>query len=121
MSMMWQTEEQRGRACRALLATLGLAHYWGDGRPSDDAVAVLEKRGPGLSHGERLLVLVAWDLWNSGGNTPLGELLDVLDPERTRALLGLISAANSENYGPAIDAWITALERRHGLGLRAIQ
>lgn len=102
---MFRDEKQTHSAIRALLATLpGLGRLWTDTGPTDEAARTLEGGGPAMSTGEALLVRVAFDLWNKGGNAPLGHVINTLGNAPLAALGGLLVALTQRPE--ALDAWI---------------
>jgi hypothetical protein len=115
MSASFHDARQLGRACRALLGTLGLQRYWSgapDWRPTVEALE-LRRGGAALSHGERVLVMATLDLWSEEGDgLRLRELAYELDAERTAAVCSLLRAASEEDPR-AIDVWIAALEEKY--------
>lgn len=116
---MWRNDEQRVRACRALLAPLGLAHLWqyeseqngGGPGPSAENCAMYLGRGlAALSHGESVLVSATWVLWNGGRanrQPTLDELMHVLDGTNM-SNVGTLLVAFAQG-GAAIDAWCDRL------------
>ena len=100
---MFRSEEQRSEVVRVMLRSLRLQRFWNDG-PTDAAIALLEADGGGLSSGERVLFLAAWDVWNGDGKATLAQIMYKLDCPRIR-LLGTFLIAVSEG-GNAIDRWL---------------
>jgi hypothetical protein len=87
------TERQKNDAIRAFLATVAhgrLADLWTDDGPSEEAVDYIDNGNP-LSHGESILLKVAFDVWNGHGKATVDDLLSVLDDANLRATLDLIS------------------------------
>jgi hypothetical protein len=99
---MFQNDAQTGRACQVLLGTLGMVDLWEGGQPTPTAVRYL--RSSPLSHGEQILLRVAFDFWNGEGGAKFADVIGVLDGPRTRAVATLMMAVSA---GPhAVDAWI---------------
>lgn len=110
---MFRNDRQACLAIRALLATLHpLRAAWTLDGPTEQAVAWLRRSS--LSHGEEVMLRVAFDLWNGDGGAKLADLIGVLDAKRSEAVLGLLLALNR---GPrAVDEWIAGYEREGGDG-----
>lgn len=102
---MFRDDRQISTAVRVLLRSLRLDHLWTDSGPTDEALKLLEQRGGAMSHGEQLMLLVAFDFWNGKGKAELGELLAVLDGERMRLVASLMIAATEGSA--AVDHWLT--------------
>jgi hypothetical protein len=101
---LFRDNEQRSRACRALLSTAGLGHLWTAVGPTDGARAQIADGGACLPPLHRALLLAAWLFW-SEQPSPLrvDELLAL--PEAAVPTCGLLIAVV---YGPkAVDAWLT--------------
>lgn len=106
---MFRNEAQQVKACRALLAGVHLERLWDDQGPTDEAVAILEKRGGPLSHGEALMVSAAWAIWNGSGWASLAETISgPLDDQNLRRLGTLLIALGDSRGSAAIDAWIAS-------------
>lgn len=102
---MFQNDTQRCQAIRVLLSSLGLERMWTTTGPTDEACELLEQKGGYLSSGERLLLFVAFDMWNGDGHADFGKLLYSLDGARQR-LVGELLVAMSAETNQTIDAWI---------------
>jgi hypothetical protein len=111
---VFRDDRQLALVCRALCTRAGVPDAWTPDGPAGVAFAVQEGRDP-LSSGQRVLVLVAWALWNGTGDLTIARLLDVLDGEHVRALAGLLVAR--VDGADAVDAWL----RDHGPRLRQVQ
>lgn len=93
--MAFDNDRQLSEAICAFLSTVAhgrLKDLWGSEGPTSLACDYIENGSP-LSHGEQVLLQVAFDLWNSSGKATVAALLDVLDDENLAAVLGLIMAA----------------------------
>jgi len=103
---MWQNDQQRAAVCDRLCTEAGIRErlwYVTSAEPTDAAVAVRDGRTL-LSHGERLMALAAWDLWNGTGNVRIVDLVDTLDPRNLKTLAGALRAI--ANGPEAIDHWL---------------
>jgi hypothetical protein len=101
---VFRSDAQLARVCRALCADVGLAHLWTDDGPSDEAIGLRDAGGGPLSSGERIMVLAAWDVWNSHGSTNLGDVVHRLDGRRLATIGTLLVAVAGGMH--AIDAWL---------------
>jgi hypothetical protein len=113
---MFRTEQQRARACRTLMDQLFVKDLWTNDGPTEKAIDLLQKNGEGLSSGERVLFLAAWELWNSTGQLRFADLLR-LDDAKLHAVGSLLVAlakggGNVDDRTPRrrdfepIEAWI---------------
>ncbi len=90
---MWASEDARTQTILRLLETAHLYSpdaridrgLWTEEGPTQVALGYL-KNGAPLSHGESLVLLVAFDLWNGGGGAEVGDLLYTLDARNLRAV-----------------------------------
>lgn len=105
---MWRNDAQACRAIRVLLGTLfdqkRVNLWWRDDGPTKTAVKLYERKGGSLSHGESILFMAAFDLWNGEGGVRLSDVLHVLDTRRTEALCSLIVAHHRGSL--AIEGWL---------------
>ena len=70
--------------------------------------------GAGLSHGEELMFLAAWDVWGRRGKVSIEELLGTLDGENLE-LVGSLLVALARGSSSALDRWLADHEGgRHG-------
>ena len=113
---MFSSDEQFARVCRAICSRARLAELWTSEGPTAQASALLEHDGGPLSSGERMVLLVAWSIWNGSGHVTIGDVLHQLD-SISLAMLGKLMLAAAQGSG-AIEAWIVEAEeltrRRHG-------
>jgi hypothetical protein len=102
----FRNEAERAAVCAALCSHVNKAGvtWWTEDGPTDAAVAVVEGRS-GLSHGERLMVLVAWAVWNGRGSVNLSELMDTLDGRNIRAV-GLLLVALAGDAPGSVARWL---------------
>lgn len=101
---MFRNDRQACEAIQALLSTVRLEHLWNPDGPTSAALKYRDSNGGPLSSGERVLLLAAFDLWNSTGGLKFSEVPGPLDPARARKLLSLLSAIT--NGSDAVDQWI---------------
>lgn len=109
---LFRDDEQRGRACRALLATQGLGHLWGaEGAPTQEALALLRATpSDRLATGQRCILFVAWALWKKQPWV-LDELFhESLDVDQ---LVLVMTLAIAMRHGAEmIDVWLAHYEKR---------
>lgn len=100
---MWRSERQRNDTILALLKTARLytpehptfdRGLWTEDGPTDLACDYIEKGCP-LSHGETLVLQVAFDIWNGAGGAKVGELLSTLDEPNLRGVCDAILARDA--------------------------
>ena len=102
---MFRDDRQSCDAVRVLLGSVKLEPLWTAAGPTDEALKLLEQRGGAMSHGEQLMLLVAFDFWNGKGKAELSELLSVLDGDRMRLVASLMIA--TAEGSEAVDRWLT--------------
>jgi hypothetical protein len=103
---VFRNDEQLAAVCRTLCARVGLKSFWTDAGPSERAKELLRAQGGPLSHGEKVMVFLAWSFWNGNGGLTVAELVDTLDRENLSAV-GQLLQAHVE--GPdALDAWLAS-------------
>lgn len=120
---MFRSDVQQAETCQALVSRPGApSGLWTPAGPTPAALRLLKTKGAGLSHGEKLMLLVSFDVWNGDGHADLGELLHTLDGHNLLKLGELLIALGSEHGSAAIDAWLSRWgpawvdTRRHGDG-----
>lgn len=104
---MFRDDMQANRAIRALFEAAGLPPLrglWTADGPTARACELVEAGGGPLSHGEAVMLRVAFDAWNGEGKATVSELLHVLDSRRARLVCGLVLAAHEG--GEAVERWI---------------
>jgi hypothetical protein len=69
---------------------------------------LLQRDGGALSSGERMVILIAWSLWNGQGHVTVADALHRLDG-LTLAMLGKLMVAGARG-SEAIDAWLAEVE-----------
>src|SRR6266511_260708 len=84
---MWQSERQQCDVIRKLLLRVRLDRLWTPTGPTKEACDLLKRGGGPLSHGEALMLGVAFDVWNGHGRAEIGEMLGVLDDGNLRAVV----------------------------------
>lgn len=84
---MWQTDTQASETIIAMLKSVRLDRLWTKDGPTEEACEYLDAGGGPLSHGEQIMLRVAFDLWNSKGKATLDDLVAVLDDRCLRAVL----------------------------------
>lgn len=88
---MWQSEAQQHQVIRGLLARVHIEHLWTAEGPTEEAVGLLRDKGGPMSHGQTVMLQVAFDLWNGGGKAMLDDLIGVLDDGNLRAVLDAVA------------------------------
>jgi len=105
---MFANDAQQCRAIRALLGShfhgSRLDELWGPTGPTELACTLLEQGGHG-SHGEIVLLRVAFDFWNGRGKAKFSDVIEVLDTERLQLVASLAMAYN----GDAVDEWVACV------------
>jgi hypothetical protein len=105
---VFSSDEQLARVCRAFCSRARLSELWTSEGPTAQAMSLLERDGGPLSSGERMVLLVAWSIWNGSGHLSLSDVLHQLDGI-SLAMLGKLLLAAAQGGG-AIDAWIIEAE-----------
>ncbi len=101
---MFRDDEQLAAVCQTLCARVGLPSLWTNTGPSERAKELIQAEGGPLSHGEKVMVFLAWSFWNGKGGLTVAELVDTLDRNNLLAV-GQLLQAHAE--GPeALDAWL---------------
>ncbi len=98
---MWQSEKQQCEVIRALLGRIRLERLWTETGPTDEACRLLQDAGGPMSHGEILMLRVAFDVWNGHGKATVADLMAVLDDGNLRAVLAAIAASRPGVVGEA--------------------
>lgn len=101
---MFRDDHQTGACCRALLARVDRAEWWGeDGRPTAEVCELVDAGAGGLAAGERALLHLAFALWNGWEAGRMRELLS-LDADNLATVGELLTALA---LGPeAVDTWL---------------
>lgn len=104
---MFRDDRQTNRALAALLSTLPrLRGLWTDRGPSKEARELIDRGGGSLSREERVLLLVAADIWGGRGGARFAEVWSALGAE-VRIALGQLMVAAARG-AEAVDGWIVA-------------
>jgi hypothetical protein len=101
---MFRDDQQACRAIRVLLGSVfrDVDALWPETGPTPLSLRYL-KASP-LSHGEYLMLQVAFDFWNGHGGAKFADLISVLDQ---RPLVFVCELATAVPNGPdAVDAWV---------------
>jgi hypothetical protein len=106
---VFRSDAQLARVCGALCARVGMGELWTPDGPSDRATALLETGGGPLSSGERVMLLVAWAVWNGDEGARFGDVIHRLDGRCLVALGTLLIAV--AGGGAAVDEWLAKMER----------
>ena len=87
---MWKSDAQACQVIRGMLETTRLEYLWAADGPTDEACKLMQAGGGPLSHGQEIMLRVAFDLWNGGGKAELQDLIGVLDSGNLGAVLDAI-------------------------------
>jgi hypothetical protein len=90
--------------CQALCARVGRQSLWTPTGPSQTAEELLHAGGGPLSHGEKVMLFIAWALWNGEGNVTLNEVVNTLDGGNLELVGGLLVAISGGST--AIEGWL---------------
>lgn len=101
---MLRNDEQLARVCQSLCGRIGLPSLWTEDGPSVQAKELLRDQGGPLSHGEKVIVFLAWSFWNGKGGLTVAELVDTLDRDNLSAV-GQLLEAYAEGLD-AVNAWL---------------
>src|SRR5215467_16068392 len=89
-------DQRLARACRTLLATVGLERLWTENGPTPEAAELLA-RDCHLSSEERIVLLVAWTFWNGAGGPRLAQVLGRFDADPMESLCLLVTASRRDD------------------------
>lgn len=107
---MFRTDQQINAACTVLLERAHMRGFWTGASPTEKTHGFAEKDGGPMSSGERVMLLVAYAMWNGTGGLELAALMK-LDDENLEAVASLLGAiADGRNAG-AVDEWIEGHRR----------
>lgn len=93
---MWHSEKQQSEVIGELLQRVHLQSFWSENGPTREACELLEAGGGPLSHGQAVLLRVAFDLWNGEGKATVDELITVLDAGNLCVVLEAILTARPD-------------------------
>jgi len=98
---MFRDERQRAQAIAWLLPRQ-LRYLWNPiAGPTDLALDYIDRNSSPLSGGEMVMLRIAFDFWNMGGNAPFASLFR-LDDDNLRRVCGLAVCSSSAD----VDKWI---------------
>jgi len=92
---MWPSEKAQCEVIHELLKRVRLEHLWTPTGPTSVACRLLEAGGGPLSHGEAVMLRVAFDIWDGHGKAEVGELLATLDERNLHAVTEAILARDA--------------------------
>jgi len=101
---MFRNEAQQVAAVRILLRSVRLEHLWQDNGPTDHANQLIDHKGGAMSHGETLMLQVAFDFWNGWGLAKFADVVNDLDGTRLPLVANLMIAVGQG--AEAVDQWI---------------
>jgi hypothetical protein len=93
---MWKNDAQACEVIRRMLTATRLDYLWGNDGPTEHACELMEAGGGPLSHGQAIMLRVAFDLWNGAGKAELQDLVGVLDSGNLRAVLEAVLVMRSD-------------------------
>jgi hypothetical protein len=93
---MWKSDAQACEVIRRMLTATHMDDLWGDDGPTKQACKLMEAGGGPLSHGQEIMLRVAFDLWNGGGKAEVQDLIGVLDSGNLRSVLDAILVVRSD-------------------------
>lgn len=105
---MFLNDAQACRALQLLLVAIKDGRLWSESGPSDEAVRILNGETP-ASHGERVMVQVAFDFWNGEGKAKFADMIGVLDSNNQARAAALWVAYDFGQH--AIEDWIDRAQR----------
>jgi len=108
---MFRNDAQVNEVCTVLLERAHMRGFWTREGPTKKAHEFVEEGGP-MSSGERVMLLVAYGLWNGTGGLEFAALMQ-LDDENLEAVGSLLVALATGNDASAIETWI-ALHNTRG-------
>jgi hypothetical protein len=108
---VFRDDHQRAAVCQILCARVGRESLWTLTGPSPTAEQLLRAGGGALSHGEKVMLFVAWALWNGEGELTLNEVLNTLDGGNLRMVGELLVAISAGSE--AIEGWLQEYAARH--------
>jgi ATPase subunit of ABC transporter with duplicated ATPase domains len=85
-------------------ARVGRQSLWTPTGPTPLAEELLHADGGPLSHGEKVMLFIAWALWNGEGNVTLDEVLNTLDGRNLELVGGLLVALAGGST--ALEGWL---------------
>ena len=107
---MFRDDRQLAAVCQALCGLVRLPTLWTATGPTDRAEGLKQGGGP-LSHGEKVMLFVAWAVWNGQGGLTFGEVINTLDGANLEAVGELLVALGEGST--AIEGWLEQYGARH--------
>lgn len=101
---VFRDDRQLASVCQALCGLVRLPTLWTATGPTDRAEELLKQGGGTLSHGEKVMLFIAWALWNGQGGLTFGEAIKTLDGGNLKAVGELLVALGEGSS--AIDGWL---------------
>lgn len=101
---MFRDDQQRAAVCQVLCGRVGRQSLWTPTGPTPPAEELLQAGGGPLSHGEKVMLFIAWALWNGEGNLTLSEVINTLDGGNLELVGGLLVAMSGGSK--AIEGWL---------------
>jgi hypothetical protein len=117
---MFRDDRQISRAVQILLKGVRLERLWTNDGPTPEAIPLLGTRGGGMSHGEAVMLLVCFDLWNGEAKVPFNEIIGTLDGGHLERLGSLLVALGSPRSSD-IDGWIAKWSSRPQIKVKVEQ
>lgn len=119
---VFKDEQHRARVARALCELVGLDGLWTAAYgPTEKGKQQLATSGDGMTAGQKVMFLAAWEVWSgerpSRRRCPLAflEILETLDGQYLRPIADLMVAFS---VGPSgVDDWLARYERVAAVGL----
>ena|ERR1035438_7659609 len=104
--MLFKDDPERARICSALLSLINRGSLWTESGPTAAAMELHKRHGGSVSHGESVMLGVAWAVWTGENDWPLtfNEVLYTLDAKSLKAVGYLIVALATGHA--AIDKWL---------------
>jgi len=102
---MRSPDVRMARVCDVLCAQTGLAGMWTRTGPSRRAVRLLTEKGGPLSGDQKVMLLVAWALWNGAGRISLWSIVRGLTAHHLFTLGEVLQAIAGGSY--ATEAWLS--------------
>lgn len=108
---MMRNDAQINAVCGAVCRRFGKPSLWRSYGPTELAVSWLESSP--LSSGERVLLLLAFAIYNGEGGLTVGALLGTLSASHLSWVASLFSAI--ADGADAVDRWLASQESKGGL------
>ena len=105
-----QNQEQISRICNVLLASVGKGALWRSDQPTTKALSLRTSSGGMFEPEERVMLLLAWAIWDGGGGLKVSDLIQKLERPRL-ALVGSLLSAMAQGSA-AMAAWLAEHEAK---------